>query len=269
MLRRTLMSAAPLLALAACGRGGGEDDAATPAHLGEGRVAAVIDGTSLVLDTGLEVRLAGLVAPLPAAGPASAEPFFADARDALAELAVGRRAALATPPGLEPRDRWGRAPARVTLPERGGVSLNREMAALGLARVRAEDEADAEARALLALEDTARRTRRGLWASPYFAVREADAVTFASHGSFQLVEGVVVDAAATRGGWIYLNFGPDYRTDFTAGAPPEYSDAFDEAAMLALPAARIRVRGEIEAYNGPFIRLVVPAQVERLGEGER
>jgi hypothetical protein len=34
--------------------------------------------------------------------------------------------------------------------------------------------------------------------------------------------------------------------------------------MLALPAARVRVRGEIEAYNGPFIRLVAPAQVERL-----
>ena len=74
---------------------------------------------------------------------------------------------------------------------------------------------------------------------------------------------MVVAAAAVRG-WIYLNFGPDYRTDFTAGAPPETSEAFDEDAMLALPAARVRVRGEIEAYNGPFIRLVAPAQVERL-----
>jgi endonuclease YncB( thermonuclease family) len=260
MLRRTLL-AVPA-ALAACGRE--EERAAEPAPLGEGRVAAAVDGASLVLDTGLEVRLAGLMAPLPASGAASAEPFFAAARDALGELAIGARVELVTPAGLEPRDRWGRAAARASLPDRGGVSLNREMAALGLARVRPEDESDDEARALLALEDVARRARRGLWASPYFAVREADAVTFASQGSFQLVEGVVVDAAATRGGWIFLNFGPDYRTDFTAGAPPETSDRFDEDAMLALPAARVRVRGEIEAFNGPFIRLIKPAQVERL-----
>jgi endonuclease YncB( thermonuclease family) len=260
-MRRRSLLAAPLLALAACGR---EPAQSASAALGESRVAAVVDGASLVLETGLEVRLAGLLAPLPAAGRASDEPFFEDARDALAELAIGSRAEIVAPPGFDDRDRWGRAAARVSLPERGGVSLNREMAALGFARVRPEDEADEEALALLALEDAARRARRGLWASPYFAVREADAVTMASQGSFQLVEGVVVDAAATRGGWIYLNFGPDYRTDFTAGAPPEYSDAFDEPAMLALPAARVRVRGEIEAFNGPFIRLVAPAQVERL-----
>ena len=67
--------------------------------------------------------------------------------------------------------------------------------------------------------------------------------------------------AAAVSGWIYLNFGADYRIDFTAGAPPESSAAFDESAMLALPGASVRVRGEIEAYNGPFVRLVAPAQV--------
>lgn len=249
------------MVLAACGR---REPADQPAPLGEGRVVSAPDGATLVLDSGREARLAGLLPPLPASGDAAEEPFFEDARRTLAELAIGRRAALTTPPGQPEADRWGRALARVSLPELDGLVLNRELAARGLARVRPEAEEEGEARALLGLEAAAREAGRGLWSSPYFAVRTAEAVTLASQGSFQIVEGVVVDAATTRGGWIYLNFGPDYRIDFTAGAPPETSDRFDEAAMLALPAAQVRVRGEIEAYNGPFIRLVAPAQVERV-----
>lgn len=260
LVRRRILAFAAPAALAACGR---SESAEAPA-VGEGRVAAARDGATLVLDTGLEVRLAGLLPPLPASGEASAEPFFAEAREALAELAVGRRAELSAPPGLPERDRWGATAARVTLPEAEGVSLNRELVARGLARVRAEQEEDAEARALLALEDAARQAGRGIWSSPYFAVRPAEAVTLAAQGSFQIVEGVVVDAASTRAGWIYLNFGADYRVDFTAGAPPERSELFDEATMLALSAALVRVRGEIERYNGPFIRLYAPSQLERL-----
>jgi endonuclease YncB( thermonuclease family) len=143
------------------------------------------------------------MAPLAASGAGAAEPFFEEAREALAELAIGRRTEIATPPGLPESDRWGRRIARVALPEAEGVVLNRELAARGLSRVRPEDEEDAEARALLALEAAAREARRGLWSSPYFAVRSAEAVSLAAQGGFQIVEGVVVDAASTRGGWIY------------------------------------------------------------------
>ena len=259
MRRRSLLVAPFALPLAACGNWRG--DGVPP---GEGRVTTASDGGGLILDDGREVRLAGLVPPRPQEGAGAAEPFFEEARGVLSGLAAGRRPEVIPAPGFEPTDRWGRLVGRVTLPEVDGVSVNREMVARGFARVRPEEEEDGEARSLLALEASARAARRGIWASPYYAVREADAVTLGAQGSFQIVEGVVVDAAAVRR-WIYLNYGPDYRTDFTAGAPPEFSDRFDEDAMLALPAARVRVRGEIERYNGPFIRLVVPAQVERMG----
>lgn len=254
-------------ALASCGRRGGSEDA--PRRAGEGRAAGVPDAATLVLDDGLEVRLAGIEPPHPARGSLAAEPFFEEARDALEALALGRRVDLAIPEGQPERDRWGRAPARVVVRDvegapGGGLALNRELLARGLARVRPEFETDAEARALLALEDAARRAGRGLWASPYYAPRPAEAITLAAAGSFQIVEGAVVDAAFVRG-WIYVNFGPDWRTDFTAGAPPEHADAFDADAMTALIGARVRVRGDVERYNGPFVRLFVPAQVERLG----
>ena len=105
------------------------------------------------------------------------------------------------------------------LPELRGLNINNEMLARGLARVRPEEEADEAARVLLELEATARDARLGIWDHAYYAVRPAEAVSPGATGSFQIVEGVVVDAAAVSG-WLYLNFGPDYRTDFTAGAPP-------------------------------------------------
>jgi len=280
--RRTILlalAAAPVAAaLHGCGRRETDtraaDSAATASltSLGEARVAAVPDAATLMLDSGLEVRLAALEPPRRAQGRLADEPLYEEARATLEALALGRLARLEIPEGQPERDRWGRAPARVVLseggPDGGGrdggdVAVNREMVARGLARVRPEYESDAEARALLALEATAREARLGLWAVTFFAVRPAEAVTLSSAGSFQIVEGVVVDAAAVRR-WLYLNFGPDWRTDFTAGAPPEFSGAFDADALQALPGAQVRVRGDIERYNGPFIRLVVPAQIERL-----
>lgn len=272
--RRTMLLAiatAPVAAvLSGCGRRETDTRAEADApltSLGEGRVAAVPDAATLVLDTGFEVRLAALEPPRRAQGRLAAEPFYEEARAALEALMLGRVVRLEIPEGQAERDRWGRAPARVMLTggdsDLGDVAVNREMVARGFSRVRPEYETDAEARALLALEAGARDAGRGLWASPFFAVRPAEAVTLSSAGSFQIVEGVVVEAAAVRR-WLYLNFGPDWRTDFTAGAPPEFSGAFDAEALQALPGAQVRVRGDIERYNGPFIKLVVPSQIERL-----
>src|SRR5690606_32617618 len=148
MDRRRLLLTIPLAAaLAACGR-----RARRPANApsrsalaGEGPVAAVADGATLALDSGLAVRPAG---PQP-------------------------------PPGAPAQDRWGRTVARLTLPDADGLAVNRALVAHGAARVRPEDEEDAEARALLALEAAAREAGRGLWASPYYAVRPADAVSLA------------------------------------------------------------------------------------------
>jgi len=230
--------------LSGCGRRETDTraEAAAPlTPLGEARVAAVPDAATLVLDTGLEVRLAALEPPRRAQGRLAAEPFYEEARAALEALTLGRAVRLEIPEGQPERDRWARAPARVVLTggdsDLGDVAVNREMVARGLARVRPEYETDAEARALLALEAAARAAERGLWASPFFAVRPAEAVTLSSAGSFQIVEGVVVEAAAVRR-WLYLNFGPDWRTDFTAGAPPEFSGAFDADALQALPGAQ-------------------------------
>ena len=65
---------------------------------------------------------------------------------------------------------------------------------------------------------------------------------------------------------LYLNFGPDWRSDFTAGAAMR-SKAFPQAVIAklqALEGQRVRLRGWIERRNGPYVELFHPSQIEPL-----
>ncbi len=249
--RRAVLAGAG--ALAACGPGGGS---AAPAI---GAVAAIPDARSLILDTGLEVRLAGLESPRPAQGGAAAEPLFEAARAELVALAMDERVSLSFAPGVDRRDRFGRAVARADV---DGVWLQRRLVEAGLGRVAPEAASAAWDAELLVAEVDARLLQRGLWSRPYYAVRAPEAAGPAA-GTFQIVEGEVVDATA-RGAWTYLNFGPDWRTDFTAAVPPERQPAFEKVDLIGLSGVAVRVRGFVDVYNGPFIRLRTPGQLEVL-----
>jgi hypothetical protein len=84
-------------------------------------------------------------------------------------------------------------------------------------------------------------------------------------GSFQIIEGAVKDTARVRGR-VYLNFGEDYRTDFTASIAPEVMKAFtaDKLDLLALKGRSVRVRGYLRDFNGPSMDLTHPEQIEVL-----
>ena len=59
-----------------------------------GRIARIMDGDALALDTGLRVRLAEIEAPAPGYNDRPDEPFAIEARDALERAALGRDARL-------------------------------------------------------------------------------------------------------------------------------------------------------------------------------
>lgn len=245
-----------------------------PSPAAEGRVASVPDGQTLILDSGLEVRLAFLRAPSAVQGGAPAEPGQSAARDLLADLALDRVAALSPPASSAWRDRHGRLIAAARIPGLTDETLlQSRLVEAGLARVDPEvrDEAGGDDMAaeamlarLLALEAWARMAERGIWSEPYFAVRDADAAS-ASAGAFQIVEGRLVDSAQVRG-VTYLNFGPDYRSDFTGVIAREAADRFDIERLLAAPGARLRLRGLVVSRNGPMIALTRPAQIEWLSD---
>ena len=117
---------------------------------------------------------------------------------------------------------------------------------------------------MLAAEGRARRAGAGIWGNDWYAIRTPDA-TVHDIGSFQLVEGRVVSAADVRG-TIYLNFGADWRSDFTVKVTKRSRRSFaaDGLDLLALENRVIRVRGWLDDYNGPMIEATHPEQIEVL-----
>ena len=119
---------------------------------------------------------------------------------------------------------------------------------------------------LLLMERRARLERRGLWSLPAFRVRNPDE-TWDDIDSFQIVEGRVVAIATVRGR-TYLNFGRDWRRDFTLSASGKVRRLFAKAGLdlEALERRRVRARGWITLRNGPMIEISHPEQLEVLGE---
>lgn len=142
----------------------------------------------------------------------------------------------------------------------------------GLALVRSYPENRAQTEHLLEIEARARRLGRGAWAQGgSFTIAQPDPNGLAqSLDSFQIVEGRVIEATRARSGDIYLNFGTDWRTDFTVKIPEEAVARFDDAALKAehLGGAHIRVRGWLKNENGPMIELDHPEALELLDESE-
>jgi endonuclease YncB( thermonuclease family) len=246
----------------------------------QARAVEIVDGDTLVLDNGRQVRFTGIQAPKLPLGRANfkAWPLAGEAHSALSALALDGSVALRH--GGSREDRHGRILAHLFVvdAEGGEVWLQHEMLRRGLARVYTFRDNRACAAELLAVEREAREARRGIWADPFYAVRAADdtAMLERLHGGFELVEGVVVSAAVVRGR-IYLNFGEDWQDDFTVTVAPGDARLFlddriwgellgQNSNPSGLAGRRVRVRGWLGRYNGPEITLTHPEQIELLDE---
>lgn len=227
---------------------------------GTATVTEVIDGDTVMLDDGREVRLVGLQAPKLPLGREGFEPWpLADeAKEALAALIDGRGVRLGYG-GLR-TDRHRRALAHLFLED--GSWVQGAMLDRGLARVYSFADNRALVGEMYAREGRARAARLGIWADPFYAPR-SPAETPRFIGGFEIVEGRVLDAARVRGR-IYLNFGPDWRTDFTVMIPRAAWKLFEEAGIdpLAYEGREIRVRGWLREWNGPMIEVDHPEQIE-------
>ena len=116
-----------------------------------------------------------------------------------------------------------------------GLWVQGELLRLGLARVRVTADARALASDMLAIEDEARRNRRGLWRNPRLRVRTVREIG-RDLGSFQLVQGRVLDAERRGDRW-YLNFGDDWRSDFTVVIPAYALPDFEPPSSTLTPSS--------------------------------
>lgn len=231
-----------------------------------GTITEIVDGDTVFLDNGLQIRLIGMQAPKLPLGRNGFQswPLADEARGYLSDLALGQRAILRY--GGERIDRNGRSLGHLFL-EGGNVWLQAEMIGAGMGRVYSFADNRKCLGELLAAEARARAESLGLWVDDYYAIRDAqDLDTLLDlEGHYELVEGRVLEAGRA-GGRIYLNFGRLWREDFTLVIDPPAQSLFEDAGidLLGLGGAFIRARGWIEIADGPRIAVTHPEQIEFL-----
>jgi hypothetical protein len=217
-------------------------------------VAEAIDGDTVRLADGRLVHVAGVEAV-----KSRSADLAATARTEVRRL-VERGVIVGNPQPAAP-DRYGRLHADAWLGD--GRSLAEELLSTGLARVRLFPGERPCLVKLLSAESQARAARRGLWALSDFAIRRADDPSLLERsGLYDLVEGRVASIGHGKL-MVFLDFGRNYRRDFTILVPLAMVDALPLPAD-ALKGRRVRVRGVIEESGGPAIRLGTPGDIELL-----
>jgi endonuclease YncB( thermonuclease family) len=254
-----------LLGMTVCVWANGGAAAATPDCAGPVEIASAhivrIERTNdvLVLRDGRAIHLEGI--RLPHAKEDRAPAIVADqAFDALNTMVRGHTVDVTAVPPKE--DRYDRVRGQTFSDDDQWVQM--ALLKRGLARVEIAPDRNECAAELYAAEGAARAANLGLWSLPAYRVRAPEALG-GDTGTFQIVQGAVL-TADVKDGRAYLDFGTDWKTDFTVTISPE--DMANFRAMGVDPrdyaGKTIRVRGIVQQFNGPEIEIANPKQVEVL-----
>lgn len=226
----------------------------------EDRIGTLTARGEITLASGRLAKLAGIRM---AVEPAALEPAAEWLRSF--EGSAVEVGALAAEP-----DRWGRLSATlVVTSDAGPVDLGRGLVAAGFALVDA-GEADRLCQPeLLLREARARELRIGLWRGDrYMPITAAELETLRQRvGQFALVEGRIRSVGERRQR-TYLNFGPDWKADFTITIPQRTWRSIRERGHSAegLRGRRVRARGLVEEWGGPAMTIMAPEMLEILDE---
>jgi endonuclease YncB( thermonuclease family) len=202
-----------------------------PAGLASATVQRVVDGDTLRLSDGRNVRMIGLNTPELGKQGRSDEPFAVAARKRLEALVAANDGRVALQPGQESKDRYGRVLAHVYGLD--GASLEAQMLAEGLGFMVAVapnvDLVDCQR----AAERSARDAGLGVWRqSPVLKADRIDAAGFA------VLSGRVSKVQRNRGGvWIEL------QDSLVLRIAPNLLARFDVASLERLEGKQIEARG--------------------------
>ena len=267
--RRCLGATLALLAALAAGPSPAETPASEPActlqAAGTHAVVRVIDAETVLLDDASEVRLIGALAPrAPDMRPgADAWPPEAAAIEALRALVQGRSVELAY--AGRRSDRYGRLLAHLFLDRDGErVWVQGELLKAGHARAYGLPGSFTCMPEMLAHERVARSAGTGLWSNGAYRTRSAlrPGALMRYRNSYQIVEGQLAHVAPTKAR-TYLNFGADWRRDFTAGIDAGVLRANPEWAktLSALEGAASRCAGGSSIATAPTSKSRIRAKL--------
>jgi micrococcal nuclease len=231
-----------------------------------GYVASVVDGDTVILRDPIneanQIRLVGLQAPKLPLGRRGfkAWPLGKESKLALERLVLGKTIILKY--GGRRMDRHGRILAHLFLDD--GRWVQEEMLRTGMARVYSFPDNRAKVMEMYQFEQAARSQNKGIWGLPYYTVRNHESLE-EDIGTFQVITGRVLNVAKVKGR-TYINFGENWRTDFTITISSKNNKAFirNKFNPLDLKDRSIRVRGWLRKRNGAQIDATHPEQIEFL-----
>lgn len=234
-------------------------------HTASARVDRVIDAQTILMTDGKIIRLSGIDYPYIPGGDTSE--FALKGKERLekllpqaAEVMIWQSRNLKT----GRTNRMGHALAHIVT-KKDGAWINGTLVREGLAFTMTDIATPDMASQLYANEDLARKEQKGLWVkdSPYGVLPAADASK--GDGMFRIVEGTVARAASSKNN-LFLNFGNDMRKDFTVMISPALRKTLARRGidLLGLSGKKIRVRGWIRQWNGPFMELDSAERLEVL-----
>lgn len=230
-------------------------------HTRTGTVENVIAPDLVQFRDGSLIRLTGLY--VPDYQTHESGPLAITAMKILEDVLTGQRVKLyqTKDPDWGRLNRMGQSLGHLSRAE-DGIWAQGTLVRLGLAQVKTAARNPEMSDLLYALEDLAREENLGLWQNPENHIKSAANVTDEEKG-FVIVEGQI-ESTATRSNRIYLNFGADWRTDFTASIAPEHKRRFSNAGLNPLNwnGRRVRVRGYVRDYNGPYMEISHPSAIQ-------
>jgi len=217
-------------------------------------VSHVVDGDTIVLNNAVTVRYIGVDTP------ETGEPFYNEAKNFNASLVLGVKVSIDVCEE-EHLDKYGRTLAYVYV---DNVCVNDELLKKGLARALSIPPCGIKKyNEYVKLEAQARAQGAGLWVDE--KVIEADNAKSVI-GQKASVRGKVLGVHRGKKA-IFLNFGIDYKHDFTAVIfikdLPNFT-AFGINPLLTYSGKDVIVRGKVKEHNGPEIILLYPSNIEVL-----
>lgn len=248
-------------------------------HSGSGKVDKIIDAQTVLMKDGKIVRLLGIEYPFMAGDPDGGPMIMAKARlekllpegtDVMLYQNKNRENGRINRMGhvlshLVVKEKRAAESPEIPAEDFPGAWINGMLVREGLAMAVTDFTNPWMAAQLYALEDKARSEQKGLWGSesPFGLLNPDNAAE--GNGTFRVVEGTVNRAASSKNN-VYLNFGTDMKKDFTVMITPALRKILVRRGIeaMSLGGQKIRVRGWLREWNGPFMELETAERIEVL-----
>jgi len=144
-----------------------------------------------------------------------------------------------------------------------GRSVQEELLKNGFAYVYIVDDSELLVNELYNAEKVAIASHAGIWKRKVLTSLEIKDKTYALKNKFVVIEGKIHNVYEGRKN-TYINFEEDWQTDFSISIEKQDTQKFEELDFNTLIGKNIRVRGFLESYNGPFIKVSHKGQLQVL-----